>query len=113
MYDENKMSESFNSKLHTSQASLYLSVQNVNKQSPGYGDFFWFGIPLYDYRYPDILEYAAQDLGKEDATKKFIVNIAGKELFSGSLQDKRRVAINKDVYPLLINAFILLRREGF
>jgi hypothetical protein len=113
MYDENKMGSSLDPKLHTSQVSLYLSVQNVNKQSAAYGDFFWFGLPLYDYRYREIKEYAEQDLGKADATRKFILNVAAKDLFKGSLQDKKWVNIKKDIYPLILNAFKKAQKRGF
>lgn len=113
MYDENKMGTQFNSDLHSAQISLYFSIANVNSQSSGYEDFFWFGLPLYDYRYKDISEYAAQDLGKDDATKKFILNVASKELFNGSLQDKQWISINKDIYPLLISAFYKAKGSGF
>lgn len=113
MYNDNKMGDSLNLNLHTSQVSLYLSVQNVNKQSAAYGDFFWFGLPLYDYRYPNIKEYAEQDLGKEDATKKFILNVAAKHLFTGSLQDKKWISIKKDIYPLLLGAFKKAQQRGF
>ncbi|SDL35500.1 hypothetical protein SAMN04487898_117152 [Pedobacter sp. ok626] len=113
MYDVNKMGDALDEKLHTSQVSLYLNIQNVNKQSAAYGDYFWFGLPLYDYRYRDIKEYAAQDLGKEDATKKFILNVAAKDLFSGSLQDKKWVGIKKDIYPLIIKAFKKAQERGF
>ncbi len=113
LYAENKMGVSFDKRLHTAQISLYLSVENVNKQSAGYGDYFWFGLPLYDYRYRDFLQYAAQDLGKADATKKFIFTVAGKELFNGSLQDKQWISINKDVYPQMIAGFGIAKERGF
>lgn len=113
MYDENKMGSTLNPKLHTSQVSFYLAVQNINEKSAAYGDFFWFGLPLYDYRYRDIKEYAEQDLGKADATKKFILNVAAKDLFTGSLQDKQWVIIKKDIYPLILNAFKKAQERGF
>lgn len=113
MYNDNKMEGALDPKLHTAQVSLYLSIQNVNKQSAMYGDFFWFGLPLYDYRYPDIKEYAEQDLGKEDATKKFILNVAAKDLFSDTLHDKKWVGIKKDIYPLLLKAFKTAQERGF
>lgn len=113
MYDENKMGALLDPKLHTSQVSLYLSIQNINKSSADYSDYFWFGLPLYDYRYKDIKEYAAQDLGKEDATKKFILNVASKELFKGTLHDKKWINIEKDIYPLIIRAFKTAKERGF
>jgi len=113
MYDENKMGSTLNPKLHTSQVSFYLAVQNINEKSATYGDFFWFGLPLYDHRYRDIKEYAEQDLGKADATKKFILNVAAKDLFTGPLQDKQWVSIKKNIYPLLLNAFKKAQERGF
>lgn len=113
MFAENKMGADYNAGMHTAQINLYLLVQNLNKQSAGYGDFFWFGLPLYDYRYRDMAEYAAQDLGKEDATKKFIFAVAAKTLFEGSLHDKNWVSISKDIYPQVIAAFNRAKATGY
>jgi hypothetical protein len=112
-YAFNRMGADFNPKLHTCQVTLYLLVQNLNKQSAGYGDFFWFGLPLYDYRYPVLDEYGARDGGKADATQKFILNVASNTLFTGSLQDKQWVSINKDIYPQILAAFNKARQNGY
>lgn len=109
----NKMGEAYNPSLHTCQITLYLLVQNNNKRSVGYGDYFWFGLPLYDYRYRDLKEYGAQDLGKEDATKKYILNVASKTLFSGSLHDQQWIFINKDIYPQLLAAFNQAKEKSY
>jgi len=114
LYDSIKMDgNDFNPILHTSQIALYLSVQNVNKESPFFGDYFWFGLPLYDYRYRYISEYAAQDLGKDDATKKFIQSVSSNQIFKGSLHDKEWVSISKDIYPLLTAAFLKAQKRGY
>ncbi|WP_256009542.1 hypothetical protein [Desertivirga xinjiangensis] len=113
MYAKDHLGSAFHKDLHTTQITFILSVQNTNKNSPGYRDYFWFGLPLYDYRYRDIAAYAAQDLGKEDATKKFISFVASNELFSGSMHDGNWITINKDIYPLLISAFKLAQQRGF
>ncbi|RZM06341.1 MAG: hypothetical protein EOO88_53525 [Pedobacter sp.] len=103
----------YNPGLHAAQVTLYLLVQNVNKASVGIGDYFWFGLPLYDSRHETLEEYAAQDLGKEDATKKFILNVASKALFEGSLHAGEWIHIKKDIYPLLINAFRTAKANGY
>lgn len=113
MFDYNKMGADYNAGMHTSQITLYLLVQNLNKQSAGYGDFFWFGLPLYDYRYRNLPEYAAQDIGKGDATKKFIVAVASNTLFDGSMNDKNWISINKDIYPQVIAAFNKAKGAGY
>lgn len=112
-YAVNKMGEDYNPGLHTCHITVYLLIQNTNNQSTGHGDYFWFGLPLYDYRYRDLEEYGAQDLGKEDATKKYILNVASKTLFSGSLHDKQWISINKDIYPQLLAAFNQAKEKGY
>ncbi|WP_214226380.1 hypothetical protein [Pedobacter sp. B4-66] len=112
-YAVNKMGEDYNPGLHTCQITVYLLVQNNNNQSTGRGDYFWFGLPLYDYRYRNLEEYGAQDLGKEDATKKYILNVASETLFSGSLHDKQWISINKDIYPQLLAAFNQAKEKGY
>jgi len=37
-------------RLHAAQYQLFVTVQNRNKQSPGYGDFYWFGVGIFDDR---------------------------------------------------------------
>ena len=40
---------------HAAQFQLYFTLQNLNRQSPGYGEeYVWFGVPFYDDRYPVI-----------------------------------------------------------
>jgi len=112
-HSANLTGTSYDPGLHAAQVTLYLLVQNVNKTSSGLGDYFWFGLPLYDSRNEVLEEYAAQDLGKEDATKKFILNVASNELFSGSLHQKQWVHIKKDIYPLLIKAFNTAKANGY
>jgi len=36
--------------LHAAQFLIYFTVQNQNKDSSGYGDFLWLGVPVYDDR---------------------------------------------------------------
>lgn len=110
---ENKMGASYNPGLHTCQATLYLLVQNLNNQSAGYGDFFWFGLPMYDFRYRYIDEYGAEDAGKEDATRKYILTVAANTLFSGSFHDGQWITINKDIYPQLVSAFNKAKQKGY
>ena len=108
LYDEIKMDkEDFDEGLHTSQVSFYMTISDGE-------DFLWFGIPVYDYRYPDeIAEYAAQDLGKEDASKKFIMRIASSELFPKSLQQTKNVDIDSDILPYVKNAFEKAQASGY
>lgn len=113
LYCDDKMGENFNSDLHTAQFTHFFTIQNRNENSLHFGDFFWFGLPLYDYRYKNIKEYAAEDLGKDDASKKFIFSVAGEELFHGSLHDYQWISIDKDILPLVKKAFFVAQERGY
>ena len=52
---ERKMTdEEYNPSLHTAQFLAYFIVQS--NATLDAGDYFWFGVPFYDYRYPNIDE---------------------------------------------------------
>ncbi len=104
----------FDPNMHTAQFSIYFSVGNINPESESYGDYFWFGLPVYDYRYPDgIEEYSAQDLGKEDATNKFIYKPASKEVFKGNVNNKEWIKINLDILPYIKKAIQTAKGRGY
>lgn len=113
LFCENKMGEDYNPELHTAQITLFLTIQNRNQQSSSHGDFFWFGLPLYDYRYRDIPGYAAQDLGKDDASQKFIFTVAGKDLLDAPMHDLEWITIDNDIYPLIQKAFETCQENGY
>lgn len=114
MYCNNKTAaDKYDEGLHTAQFSLYLVVNNLNKNSAGYKDFVWFGVPLFDYRYLDIPAYQQKDIGKEDATGKFIYSLPGKEVFKGSLHDRQWTRISKDLHPAIKKAFETAQKNGF
>ena len=114
LFSELKMNpESFNPEIHTTQFTVYLTIQNKNKGSKGYGDFIWFGLPLYDYRYDTIKEYSAADIGKEDASNKFIFSTASTNLFEGVAKDGGWINISKDIIGIIKNAFTTAKQRGF
>lgn len=113
LFCNNRMGEEYRPDLHTAQITLFLTVQNRVKDSPQYGDFFWFGLPLYDFRYEKIAEYGAQDLGKEDASKKFISTVASDELFHGSIHSMDWITIDKNILPLIKRSFETAQSRGY
>ncbi|MFD2331256.1 hypothetical protein ACFSR7_18545 [Cohnella sp. GCM10020058] len=90
--------------LHAAQVSWYLTIQNKNHSSPGYGDYYWFGLPLFDNREPLPKESYFQDGGKEDTTYKFIYNMAADAYLSKSLQDGEWATIELDILPYVRKA---------
>lgn len=42
--------DDYSPRLHAAQYQLFVTVQNRNKESAGYGDFYWFGVGIFDDR---------------------------------------------------------------
>ncbi len=47
---EDVMGENANPSVHAAQMVWFITIQNRNKDSKGYGKYIWFGIPLWDNR---------------------------------------------------------------
>jgi hypothetical protein len=95
--------EGFDRRRHTAQFVFYITVQNRNRQSPGFSDYYWFGVPLYDTRYRLPRAHKALDKGsdRKPATGKFIFNPAGSRYTTDSAHDGDWVSIEKDLLPLV------------
>jgi hypothetical protein len=98
---ERKPIADWNERYHTAQFLFYMTVQNRNRNSPGYGDYYWFGIPMYDARYRHTPTHQAVDLTNDNkqGTGKFIFNLPGKEYFAESAHDGEWIKIDKNILP--------------
>lgn len=103
----------FNPDLHTAQFQLYLTIQDLNTLSPGYGDFLWFGVPFYDYRYRVIQPYANKDFNDGAGGGKFIYSVGSSLYGDKSFQDKERITIDVDLKPTMTDAFNTARQRGY
>ncbi len=90
--------EDYNPGLHAAQYIIYLTVANRNRASPGFGQYYWFGIPLYDNRERIVPMYQAQDFGD---TKMFINTVSSEVFTKESTHDGQWVTFDKDLLPLL------------
>jgi hypothetical protein len=84
--------------LHAAQFTVYLTVANRNPKAPGYGECFWFGVPIYDDRYRLVPDYEAQDFG---ATRLFIFTPGTERFTSKSTHEREWVVFDKDLLPLI------------
>lgn len=111
-------------KLHAAQFQLFLYVQNLKQGDDGFGDMMWFGIPVFDNRYPVKEESYQRDGGKADASGKFIYSLPGKvciadgegfvrnnRLLAG--KDARWVDFQVNAAPWIVYAYKLARKNGF
>ena len=90
-----KMSDGFNPSIHTAQYVVYFLIQNLNQQSPGYGnDFVNFGFSLYDSRYTFPSSFVMPDPDGGHLIWQMGLN----QLTSKSLKSKEWVSINKNIF---------------
>ncbi len=63
--------------LHAAQFQLFVTVQNRNRRSKGFDDYYWFGVSLYDNRRLVTSLFAAQDKSqaRKKGTEKFIYDV--------------------------------------
>lgn len=110
--------------LHAAQFQLFLYVQNLNLDSPGYGDMLWFGVPVFDNRRPASEERYQRDGGKADASGKFIYTLPtrscqprGNAFFKDGRvaadPDGRWTEIRVNAAPWIVYAYQLARKNGY
>ena len=111
---ERKMTDAeYDPALHAAQVSWYLTIQNQNSSSGKYGDYYWFGLPIFDNRDSLPEESYFQDGGKADTTSKFIYNMPAKAYLTKGLEDGEWATIDLDVLPYVLKAKDLAYRSGF
>ncbi len=114
LFSELKMPEPlFDNGLHSAQFQFFVTLQDVNPNSSGYDDFLWFGLPFYDYRYVDIPPYMAEDIGKSDASAKFIYMLGSNQVLKESLRSGQWQPVDIDILPSLKAAFKEAQARGF
>ncbi|HOQ89932.1 MAG TPA: hypothetical protein PLX03_07320 [Candidatus Hydrogenedentes bacterium] len=96
--------------LHTAQTTAYWTVEGAGDD--GHKDMFWFGIPLFDVRYPVPPAYCSVDTGFPGATEKYIYTVAGDRLWSGATGDGAWRENTVDLIPLLKEALRAIQEKG-
>ena len=71
VYANNVYTNGYNPALHCAHFLIYFTVQNLNKDSSGYGDYMWFGLALYDDRTP----LPGLSVMQDNGTGKLMYNI--------------------------------------
>ncbi len=102
--------EGYSPARHAAQMQIFLTISNRKTGSPGYGQYLWFGVPLYDNRERLPSGFKAQDRGD---TKMFIYMLAATDVTSESAHDGKWVTIDKDLLPLLREALQVAWSRGF
>ena len=102
--------EHYHTSVHAAEFTVFLTLQNRNQESIGYGDFLWFGIQLYDDRH----RMTPERLIEGDAGhRKFIYQPGLAPYTDKSFHDGEWITIQKDLLPLFIDAFEKAWERGF
>lgn len=103
----------YNPDLHTAQAWIYMTVQNLNSTSTDYGKYIWFGIPIVDYRYDIPPGYTAGDNGHPGSTGQIIEDLPGTDFWTSSLKDGQWHRTQRDLLPLMHEVFASAQKFGY
>lgn len=95
--------------LHTGQTNLYFTVGKTD----GSGDYYWFGVPIFDARFLHQEGYSAEDGGKEDATHKLIYTTPQREFTAETFHDGNWIRYDRDILPLLADGLREAVEKGF
>ena len=94
--------------LHAAQFQVFFNIQNLNRKSPGYGDFLYFGIPLYDSRWR-----VPRPFAQPDAAGKFIYTPSGDRYTNKSAHDGNWVTVDCDILPIVLEGLHKAWQRGF
>jgi len=95
---------------HAAQFLIYLTIANRNPQSPGFGQYYWFGTPLYDDRERIVPACQAQDFGD---TRMFIYTLSSEVFAKQSTHDEQWVTFAKELVPHMRDGLAAGWQRGF
>lgn len=108
-------SENYSVNKHAAQLVWYVTLQNLNRSSLGYGKYIWFGVGLWDDRSVDKVAnaYIAHDAG----TDTLIYNPSSSYYYGNNYGKQKGVGQENnayvDIYPILSMAFSEAQAKGY
>lgn len=93
----------------------FITIQNLNRQSPGFGDYYSFALPVYDMRSLFINAISFHDKGNDTkpGAGKFVYGPAQSELIGGSLHFGDWVRWEVDILPYILQGLKDAWAKGF
>ncbi len=93
---------------HTAQISWIFAIADRKN-----GDYVWFGLPLYDYRWERPSAFIAQDGGKPENTGKLIYFIDSALYLDRPVAVGGKTRVSLDVKPFMEAAVTEAKKRGF
>lgn len=104
LHDHRNIRDGYSRSVHAAQFLFFLTIQNLTRKSPGYGDYYWFCISLYDDRKPVTALHAMGDIGssKKPGTQKLIYDIGVMPFTDKVVAEGEWVDIRGDLLPHIV-----------
>lgn len=101
LHDRRNLAAGHNPAIHAAQFVCFFTIQNLNRQSKGYGDYYWFGVLLYDDRHPVTRRHAMRDRGSplKRGTEKLIYDVGVAPFTQEVVGQGRWVSVRGDLLP--------------
>lgn len=115
LHDHRNIKDGHSNMIHAAQFLFFLTIQNLTRKSTGYGDYYWFGISLYDDRKPVTALHAMRDGGspKKPGTEKLIYDIGVKPFTDKVVAEGRWVDIRGDLLPHVVAGLEEAWKRGY
>jgi hypothetical protein len=107
--EEIRTAKPYDPKTDAAQFTVFITVQNMNKASPDFGHYVWFGLPLYDNRYAMAPHHEQAD----QFTKKFIYLIDANTFASQPAASGRWVHGQADLLRQMKASVRTAQRQGY
>lgn len=109
-FEDHTVNFEFNT--HATQFLMYIVIKS--EAAGDTNDFFWFGIPFFDNRYPNGLpESGMVDAGGAGGTGKYMYGMESAEYLPGGLKLNQLGQVNIDLLPYFGSALLKCQRAGF
>lgn len=104
LHDRANKTASHKRSIHAAQFVFFFTIQNLNRKSPGYGDYYWFGVLLYDDRKPVTSLFAMHDKGSplKKGTDKLIYDIGVAPFTKEVVAQGGWVSVRGDLLPHIL-----------
>ena len=100
----------YNSRIHAAQFLAYVTLQDLDRASPGFGDYVYLGVRAYDDRH----EYPPRSMTAGDyGGGKFIYHPPGSAYTQGSMHSGEWDVFEADLLPLAREAVQAAQDRGF
>lgn len=115
LYNHSHSNADFNVHVHAAQFIFMFTIQNLNRQSKGYGDYYWFNVCLFDSRKKLTALFAMQDKSSAEkkGTEKLIYDIGIAPFTSAVVADGQWVNVRGDLLPHIRQGLQEAWKRGF